>query len=360
MKKIAAFVATVATVASLAACSTASSTSTDSASSGSSAGSAGQTFKIGVVTPSGDHGFTGESVAHAKSEAERLMAENSNLDIVVKDGLEASDQIASIENLLAGGDMDLIMLWPMEGEALRSTAQSIIDAGVKLVVYDRLITDFKGLSGQIMGDNVGIGTMMGTYVTKYFADDPTVNYLRFVGDSSTVTSQRNEGFDATVSDKFVQLANTFVTDWSSETAQNQMEDWLNSKSTAEIESLDLIVTHDDEITDGLMNALESYSGPAKLNVKLITSVGGRQETLDKFEGTSLDTKLTTYYFSPSFIREAERLSVSILTGEKYTGATETDGTYLIPSFSISNAGNADYDFAAYRASDVFVERYSIS
>lgn len=369
MKKIAAFVAAVATVAALAACSTPSSTptessskdaSTESASSDSSAGSTDQKFKIGVVTPSGDHGFTGESVAHAKSEAERLMAENPNLDIVVKDGLEASDQIASIENLLAGGDMDLIMLWPMEGEALRSTAQTIIDAGVKLVVYDRLITDFQGLSAQIMGDNVGIGTMMGKYVTDYFADQPTVNYLRFVGDSSTVTSQRNEGFDATVSDKFVQLANTFVTDWSSETAQNQMEEWLNSKSVEEIESLNLIVTHDDEITDGLMNALESYAGPAKLDVKLITSVGGRKETLDKVEGTSLDTKLATYYFSPSFIREAERLSVSILTGEKYTGATETDGIYLIPSFSISNAGNADYDFAGYRASDVFVERYSIS
>lgn len=361
MKKIAAFVATVATVAALAACSTGSSTPNDSSTpSDSSVGNTDQTFKIGVVTPSGDHGFTGESVAHAKAEAEQLMADNPNLDIKVRDGLEASDQIASIENLLAGGDIDLIMLWPMEGEALRSTAQSIIDAGVKLVIYDRLITDFQGLSGQIMGDNVAIGDMMGNYVTDYFAADDQVNYLRFVGDSSTVTSQRNEGFDNVVdAAKFVQLSNTFVTDWSSETAQNQMEDWLNAKTAAEIESLDLIVTHDDEITDGLMNALETYSGPANLNVKLITSVGGRQETLDKFDATSLDTKLTTYYFSPSFIRESLRLSVSILTGEPYTGATETDGIYLIPSFSISNAGNADYDFDAYRASDVFTERYSI-
>ena len=355
MKRIAKLVVAVTTVAVLAACSSNSTTSTDSGN-----GSTDQTFKIGVVTPSGDHGFTGESVAHAKAEAERLMGEYPNFDIVVKDGLEATDQIASIENLLAGGDIDLIMLWPMEGEALRSTAQSILDAGVKLVIYDRLITDFEGLSGEIMGDNVGIGTMMGNYVTDYYADDDQVNYLRFVGDSSTVTGQRNDGFDAVVSDKFNQLANTFVTDWSSETAQNQMEDWLNSKSVEEIESLDLIVTHDDEITDGLMNAMESYSGAANLNVKLITSVGGRTETLDKFDGTSLETKLTTFYFSPSFIREALRLSVSILNGEPYTGATETDGIYLIPSFSISNAGNADMDFASYRASDVFTERYSIN
>ena len=317
-------------------------------------------YKIGVVIPSGDHGFTGESVAHAKMEAEQLMKDNSNIEIVVKDGLEASAQITSIENLLAGGDVDLIMLWPMEGEALRSAAQSIIDAGVKLVVYDRLITNFQGLTGQIMGDNVGIGNMMGEYLTKFYASDDTVNYLRFVGDSSTVTSQRSEGMDKIIdAKKFVQVANTFVTNWSSETAQNQMEDWLNSKTPAEIEALDLIVTHDDEIVDGLMNALDAYTGPAKINIKLITSVGGREATMQKFEKTTTGIKFCTFYFAPSFIREALRLSVDSLLGKEYTGATLTDGCYLIPSFSISNAGDAKYDFNAYRASDIYKERYSI-
>ncbi|BDZ44855.1 sugar ABC transporter substrate-binding protein [Naasia aerilata] len=358
MKKYAAWVAAAATIVALAGCSGGPG---GSGGSGGSGGGGDDSYKMGVVIPSGDHGFTGESVAHAKAEAEQLMKDNPGLDITVKDGIDASAQIASIENLLAGGDLDMIMLWPMEGEALRSTAQNIVDANVKLVVYDRLITDFEGLSGQIMGDNVGIGTMMGDYVTKFYADDDKVNYLRFVGDSSTVTSQRSEGFDDVVDKgKFNQVANTFTTDWSSETAQNQMEDWLNSASPDDIANLDLVVTHDDEITDGVMNALESYSGAGTLNVKLITSVGGRKETLDKFEGTKLDTKLDTYYFSPSFIREALRLSVSQLTGDPYTGAEEKDGIYLIPSFSISNAGDSDEDFDSYRSSDVFKERYSIS
>lgn len=361
MKKITAAVLAVATTITLAACSSTTPTTPDTAGSTGSEGGTDTNFKIGVVTPSGDHGFTGESVAHAKAEAEALMAANPGLEITVRDGLEASDQITSIENLLAGGDIDLIMLWPMEGEALRSAAQSIIDAGVKLVVYDRLITDFSGLTAQIMGDNVGIGTMMGDYVTTYYADDDQVNYLRFVGDSSTVTSQRSDGMDAVIdADKFSQVANTFVTGWSTETAQGQMEEWLNAKTQEEIEALDLIVTHDDEIVDGLMNALEAYSGPATINVKLITSVGGRDETLQKFESTTTGIKFTTFFFAPQFIREAERLSLASLTGETYTGATETDGVYLIPSFSISNAGGADEDFDSYRASDIFKERYSIS
>lgn len=319
----------------------------------------GESFKIGVVIPSGDHGFTGESVAHAKMEADALMKKYDGLEITVKDGLEASDQITSIENLLAGGDVDLIMLWPMEGEALRSAAQSIIDDGIELVVYDRLISDFDGLVGEIMGDNYGIAELMGNYVNKYFEDYDSVKYLRFVGDSSTVTAQRSDGMDAVIDDKFEQVANTFVTDWSTEKAQQEMENWLNSKSVEEIEELDLIVTHDDEVVDGVMNAIEGYTGDAQINVKLMTSVGGREDTMVKFENTDTDIKFTTFYFAPAFIREALRLSVSHLYGEDYDGAVLKDGQYLIPSFSISNAGGADYDFDEYRASDIYEERYSI-
>ena len=317
-----------------------------------------KSFKIACVIPSGDHGFTGESVAHCKMEAEELMKKYDGLEIVVKDGLEASDQITSIENLIAGGDVDLIMLWPMEGEALRSAAQTIIDAGIELVIYDRLINNFQGLVGEIMGDNVGIGNMMGEWLNTYYADMDKVQYLRFVGDSSTVTSQRSEGMDAKLDPKFEQVAETFVTDWSTEKSQNLMEEWLNAHTAEEVADLDLIVTHDDEIVDGLMNALEAYTG-GDVNVKVITSVGGREDTMKKFENTKTGIKFTTFYFAPSFIREALRLSVAHLYGEEYTGAKLVDGQYLIPSFSISNAGGADMDFDAYRASDIYAERYSI-
>lgn len=314
-------------------------------------------YKIACVIPSGDHGFTGESVAHCKMEAEALMEKYEGLEVVVADGLEASDQITSIENFIAGGDVDLVMLWPMEGEALRSAAQTIIDAGIELIVYDRLINDFEGLVGEIMGDNVGIGNMMGEWLNTYYADYENVNYLRFVGDSSTVTSQRSDGMDAVLDAKFVQTAETFVTNWSTETAQQQMEDWLNAHSAEEVAALDLIVTHDDEIVDGLMNALDAYAG--ELNLKVITSVGGREATLQKFENTQTGVCFTTFYFAPSFIREAMRLGATHLYGEEFTGAPLTDGQYLIPSFSISNAGGADYDFDSYRASDTYAERYSI-
>ena len=326
-----------------------------------SASTGGDSYKVALVILSGDHGFTGESVRHAEMEAEAIMEKYDNLEVVVKSCAEASAQITEIENLIAEGDIDSIMLWPTEGEALRSAAQTIVDAGIKLVVYDRLIEDFEGLEGQMMGDNFSIGEEMGEYLNTYFADDDQVNYLRFVGDSSTVTSQRSGGMDEVIdANKFNQINETFVTDWSTETAQEQMENWLNAHTNEEIESLDLIVTHDDEIVDGLMNALDAYSGSAQLNVKLITSVGGREDTLQKFENTDLDVKFVTWFFAPSFIRECVDFTVESAMGLPFSGtAVESDGIYLIPSFSISNAGGADYDFQQYRDSDEYTVRYSI-
>lgn len=316
--------------------------------------------KVALVILSGDHGFTGESVRHAEMEADALMAENSNLQVVVKSCGEAADQITEIENLIAAGDVDAIMLWPTEGEALRSAAQTIVDAGIKLFVYDRLIEDFDGLEAQMMGDNFSIGKEMGNYLNEFFKDADEVDYLRFVGDSSTVTSQRSGGMDDVIDAKFVQVNETFVTDWSTEKAQEQMENWLNGHSKEEIEALDLIVTHDDEIVDGLMNALDAYSGDAQLNVKLITSVGGREDTMQKFENTKLDVKFVTWFFAPSFIRECVDMTVDSALGKEFDGtAILEDGIYLIPSFSISNAGNAHYTFDEYRASNEYQVRYSI-
>lgn len=321
---------------------------------------AAKTAKVGLVILSGDHGFTGESVRHAEMEAEALMGENSNVEIVVKSCAEAADQITEIENLIAAGDIDAIMLWPTEGEALRSAAQTVVDAGIKLFVYDRLIEDFDGLAGQMMGDNFSIGKEMGTYLNEYFKDAEAVNYLRFVGDSSTVTSQRSGGMDDVLDAKFSQINETFVTDWSTEKAQEQMENWLNGHSKEEIESLELIVTHDDEIVDGLMNALEAYSGDAQINVKLITSVGGREDTMQKFENTKLGVKFITWFFAPSFIRECVDMTVDSALGKEFDGtAVLEDGIYLIPSFSISNAGNAHYTFDEYRAGSEYQVRYSI-
>lgn len=318
---------------------------------------AADALKIGIVTPDADHGFLGESIAHARAEIE-AQAAALGLEYKFEVGGEAAKQIAAIETILTW-DPDVIVLWPLEGEQLRNAAQTIVDAGVGLVIYDRLIPDFTGMAAEIMGDNETIGNWMGEYLLKYFADrlaaGETLQYLAFIGDSSTVSIQRTKGMvdvlnASPYAAQFVQVQESFQTDWSNAKAQEQMENWLTTSDPAAVADVDFVATHDDEIVDGITIALNNFTG--EQNIKLITSVGGRRETLATYDNSKID--LVTYYFSPSFIREAIRLGIAYAQGAQYQGQDIKGQLFLIPSIEVDKN-----TVAAFRESKEFIERYSI-
>ncbi|MEG0270058.1 MAG: substrate-binding domain-containing protein, partial [Clostridia bacterium] len=111
----------------------------------------GEGIKLGIVTPDADHGFTGESVAHARAEAEAMKAAGVISEYMMAVGGEASKQIQGLEDIM-NWDPDAVVLWPLEGDQLRNAAQSVVETGIPLIVYDRLIENFKGMAGEIMGD----------------------------------------------------------------------------------------------------------------------------------------------------------------------------------------------------------------
>lgn len=313
--------------------------------------------KLGIVTPDADHGFTGESVAHARAEAEALKEAGIISDYMMGVGGEASKQIQALEDIIIWGP-DAIVLWPLEGDQLRNAAQNVVDEGISLIIYDRLIENFAGMKAEIMGDNEGIGNMMGTYLLDYFKDElaagETIPYLLFIGDSSTVSKQRTQGMLDVINateykDQFVLLQDGFQTDWSNAKAQEYMENWLTTADSATIAGLKLIVTHDDEIVDGITTVLT----PALENLEIITSVGGRRETLGTYDGKT-NPELLTYFFSPSYIREAIRLGVAAAKGEQYQGQDVDGQLFLIPTIEIDKDS-----VEAFRASQEYADRYSI-
>lgn len=315
--------------------------------------------KLGIVTPDADHGFTGESVAHARAEAEAMKAAGIIDDFMMGVGGEASKQIQAIDDILNWG-ADVIMLWPLEGDQLRNAAQTVLDEDVKLVIYDRLIENFDGKTAEIMGDNEGIGNQMGEYLLNHFAAKleagETISYLLFIGDSSTVSKQRTQGMLDVIEaspykDQFVLLQDGFQTDWSNAKSQEFMENWLNTADAAAIADLDLIVTHDDEIVDGITTVIQGNT--ALESLELLTSVGGRRETLSTYDGIEKPA-LVTYTFSPSMVREALRLAVAAAKGETYQDQEIAGQLFLIPSTMVDKT-----TVEAYRASQEYIDRYSL-
>ncbi|WRS27414.1 substrate-binding domain-containing protein [Oscillospiraceae bacterium MB08-C2-2] len=314
-----------------------------------------ENIRIGVIMPSATHGFTGESIQHAEAEIKKL-AEERGFEYKFLTAEEASGQVTHVETLLTW-EPQAIVMWPIEGDALRSAAQSILDANIKLVIYDRLIEGFTP-TAEIMGDNETIGKMTGEYFNKFFADDlaagKKISYLEFMGDSSTVPKQRSDGFKSTINEAFVVANEPYSTGWQRQTAMEQMENWLNTSDAAKIEELRAIFTHDDEVVLGVLDALKNYSGPAKLSVKLLSGVGGRKENIATFADPGVEgLKQVTYMFSPSMIRNAVQMGVNAAYGEQYNGK-DIGGLVLIDTVEIDESNLAEYE-----ASDLFKERYSI-
>jgi ribose transport system substrate-binding protein len=302
---------------------------------------------MGIVTPAADHGFTGESIQHGEAQAKALAAQNG-YDYRYLTANESSAQANAIETLI-GLKPKVIVLWPVNGDELRSAAQKIVDAKIPLIIYDRFITGFQGQAADISGDNVTIGKMMGTYFTRYFSSaSGTVNYLEFLGDSSTVPKERSDGFASTAGSKFRKIQ-SFVTNWSQQTAMEQLESYLNTAPQAEIESLQAIYTDDDEEVLGIVSALKNYRGPAKINIKLISGVGGRRENMPLFENSGLPgVDFLTYWFSPSFIRDAIDLGSDIIQGKTVPKDVK------IPTKEIDKA-----TYRAHMESPEYKTRYSI-
>ncbi len=303
---------------------------------------------MGVVMPAADHGFTGESIKHAEAEVKALAAQYG-FDYKIVSAGDSATQANGIDTILAMKP-NAIMLWPVNGDELRSQAQNITDAGVPLIVYDRFITGFKP-TAEISGDNVAIGEGAAAYFNNYFKDELAkgkVNYLEFKGDSSTVPMERTNGFLSKLNPNF-NMVQSFVTNWSMQTSMEQMESYLNTKSVAEIESIQAIFTHDDEIVAGIVEALKNYKGPAKINIKLISGVAAGEGFMALFTNNGLPTiDFMTYTFSPAMVRDAVKLTYDAMTGK------QLQSSYKVPTAVVDKN-----NYKEYMASDIYKIRYSI-
>jgi len=306
-----------------------------------------ETTLIAVLIPSADHGFTGESVSHAIAGTKRL-AEENGFEYKVLTSDTVVDQSNQIEQMISEG-ADVFVLWPHNGDELKSAAQQILDEDIPLIIYDRLISDFDE-TAELMGDNVTIGEDMGTYFNGYFEDelDNQVHILEFKGDNSSVPTQRSDGFYSTADDNFV-TDQEFVTNWSKDTAQEQMETFLTSKTAAEVAQVEAVFTHDAEVALGVLAALEGYSGDKTINVKLVSAVSAPTELLEKFDHyEALGFDQVTFSFSPAMVVEAIQLGIDVLNGETVSGQ------YLVDTEMVDNS-----NFEAFMLGDVYTYRYSL-
>ncbi|MDA3931311.1 MAG: substrate-binding domain-containing protein [Tenericutes bacterium] len=305
--------------------------------------------EIAVIMPSATHGFLGESIQHAQAGTQRL-AEEYGYDYQFLTSDDVVQQAQDIEKVIADG-VDVIVLWPHNGDEVKSAAQEILDADIPLIIYDRLITNFDEMA-ELMGDNDTIGEETGEYFNDFFATELAageVDILEFKGDNSTVPTQRSDGFWSTADANF-NLVNEWSTGWSKDTAQGQMETFLTASDQATVEAIKGIFTHDAEVAAGVLAALEGYDGSFDISgIELVSAVSAPRELLNLFDHyEDLGIKQVTFSFSPAMVVEAIQLGIDVLEGNT------VEGLYLVDTEMVDNT-----NYETFMEGAVYTLRYSL-
>lgn len=254
---------------------------------------------------------------YAEEEVKQAAEENGwEYKFVVADNTnEQSDQVINLVN----EEVDCIIMLPMDGASLKTAVMTVQGAGIPLVIFDREIPDFAP-TATVKGDNTAIGKVTADIFNGMFPDGTMV--LEILGDTSTVPQQRTDGFNEVLHSNFTKEQIGY-TGWQRGESRKLFDEWVEEHTPEELDKVEAIFTHDDEIALGVLDALEAYekeSGERLHNLKVIAGSAGAREMYEKIMNEDRYTLFSLTY-SPKMVKKAVRIGEKIIKGEDYDEMT---------------------------------------
>lgn len=93
-------------------------------------------------------------------------------------------QISQMESFISQG-VNVIIITPVDGQALAATCDKAADAGISVISYDRMIRDTESVTYYATFDNYGVGAACGQYIVDKLGlenNDGPFNVELFTGD----------------------------------------------------------------------------------------------------------------------------------------------------------------------------------
>ena len=324
------------------------SASTSAASNGKLAGKS-----VAICTATATHGFNSELIVHAQNTIKKLAAEYGFTAKVVTCE-DSTAQVNALETLKGEGH-DMIMVSAVVGEDIRAVCNDIIASGTKLFVFSRAIGNIQ--CPEYLGDQYGMGKTQADYLLNFFKDDiaagKDIQVLEFYGDDSVNSQERSRGLNETLNAKGVKVNQKFRCDWARQKSMENMENWLSNAQGKDISNIRAIVTQDDEISYGIMDAIEQTTSGVDLSkLNLFVSIGSQKNWLDKMDEykTKYGITLAGLDYAPTYAIKAIEMGVQWLAGE--VQLEPKDYTFIPAIVDASKK-------AEYMNSDTFKTRYSI-
>jgi D-xylose transport system substrate-binding protein len=225
---------------------------------GSTALAAGVKVGLSLPTQREERWVNDKKVMEAEAKAKGV-----DLRIQVTDN-DAAKQVAQCENLISQG-VKVLILAPHDASSASVIIDQAVKAGIKVVSYDRLVTDSPHDYYYLSFDNVKVGELQGEFITKkvpkgtyvVLAGSPTDNNAKLFreGAMKFIGPLAQKGDVKIVMDQFVK-------DWQPAEAQKLMEQAL----TANQNKIDAVLAPNDGTAGGAIQALAAQGLAGKVPV----------------------------------------------------------------------------------------------
>jgi D-xylose transport system substrate-binding protein len=186
-----------------------------------------------------------------------------DLKVQVTDN-DAAKQVAQCENLISQG-IKVLILAPHDASSASVIVDKATKAGIKVISYDRLVTDSTADYYYVSFDNVKVGELQGEFITKKV---PKGNYIVLAGSPTDNNAKLfREGamkYIKPLADKgdIKIVMDQWVKDWQPAEAQKLCEQAL----TANANKIDAVLAPNDGTAGGCIQALAAQGLAGKVPI----------------------------------------------------------------------------------------------
>ena len=131
-----------------------------------------ETLAVGIVLPTKDEPRWIQDETRFK---DALQKENYSVEILFSQGDSAKEK-QNVETLISKG-IKVLIICPHDSTAAAASAEAARAAGVKVISYDRLITDTEAVDYYVTFDSVSVGKAQGQYLVDHATGTGNPLYL---------------------------------------------------------------------------------------------------------------------------------------------------------------------------------------
>jgi len=233
--------------------------------------------KVGVAMPTNSLQRWNQDGANMKAQLE---AAGYEVDLQYANN-DVATQVSQLENMILGG-AEVLVIASIDGSALGTVLQTAKDNDIKVIAYDRMLTDTPNVDYYATFDNYKVGAIQGQFIIdtldlenaegpfnfEFFAGSPDDSNARYfhAGAWDLLKPYFDSG-KILVKSGQVDFETIAILGWGTDDAQARMDNLLTGYADGTV--LDAVLSPNDSLALGITNSLQA-AGYTLENFPIIT------------------------------------------------------------------------------------------